>query len=154
MQLPVPRPRRSHVAPTPVAPGDRRKLARQDSAAEVPVATLLASNAPPVAAQPMKCPSGLTKCSSYRTFGCEMNPIDEEFQLRNHLRQHRARLGWTQEELARRVGVRRQTILAIEKGHYVPSTLLALKLARVLGLAADELFELADENGRPPNEDR
>ena len=63
-------------------------------------------------------------------------------RLRNHLKQHRARLDLTQEELAKRVGVRRQTILAIEKGHYVPSALLALLLARELGMRVDELFEL------------
>ena len=51
-------------------------------------------------------------------------------ELLSHLKQHRARVGLTQQELAQRVGVRRQTILAIEKGHYVPSTLLALRIAR------------------------
>lgn len=70
--------------------------------------------------------------------------------LRNHLKQHRARLNLTQEELGDRVGVRRQTILAIEKGHYVPSTLVALRIARELGMRVDELFELRDpeEDGR------
>lgn len=63
-------------------------------------------------------------------------------QLRTHLKQHRARLDLTQEELAERVGVRRQTILAIEKGHYVPSALLALLLGRELGMRVEELFEL------------
>jgi putative transcriptional regulator len=65
-------------------------------------------------------------------------------RLRNHLRQHRARVAITQEELGVRVGVRRQTILAIEKGHYVPSTLLAFKIARELGMRVDALFELHD----------
>lgn len=69
-------------------------------------------------------------------------------RLRNHIRQHRARLGWTQQDLAARVEVRRQTILAIEKGHYVPSALLALRIARELGLAAEALFELVEEEGR------
>jgi putative transcriptional regulator len=71
-------------------------------------------------------------------------------QLCNHVKQHRARLDLTQEELGDRVGVRRQTILAIEKGHYVPSTLVALRIARELGMRVDELFELADpeEDGR------
>jgi putative transcriptional regulator len=70
--------------------------------------------------------------------------------LRNHVKQHRARLNLTQEELGDRVGVRRQTILAIEKGHYVPSTLVALRIARELGMRVDELFELQDpeEDGR------
>ena len=62
--------------------------------------------------------------------------------LRNHLKQHRARLDLTQEELAVRVGVRRQTILAIEKGRYAPSALLAFLLASELGMTVDDLFEL------------
>ena len=63
------------------------------------------------------------------------------------MKQHRARLDMTQEDLARRVGVRRQTVLAIEKGHYVPSTLLAFLIARELGMRVDDLFELIDEEG-------
>ena len=65
-------------------------------------------------------------------------------RLGNHLKQHRARLDLTQQDLAERVGVRRQTILAIEKGHYVPSTLLAFLIARELGMRVDDLFELLD----------
>ena len=68
-------------------------------------------------------------------------------ELRNHIKQHRARLDLTQEDLASRTGVRRQTILAIEKGRYVPSTLLAFRIARVLGMHVDELFELVGEEG-------
>ncbi len=64
-------------------------------------------------------------------------------ELRNHVKQHRARVDLTQEDLGARVGVRRQTILAIEKGHYVPSTLVAFRIARELGMRVDELFELA-----------
>lgn len=68
-------------------------------------------------------------------------------KLKNHVRQHRARMNLTQQDLAQRVGVRRQTILAVEKGHYVPSALLAFQIARVLGMKVDELFELSDEKG-------
>lgn len=63
-------------------------------------------------------------------------------ELKNHLKQHRARMDLTQDDLARQVGVRRQTILMIEKGRYAPSALLAFKLARALGMPVDELFEL------------
>ena len=63
-------------------------------------------------------------------------------ELRNHVTQHRARLDLTQEDLGKRVGVRRQTILAIEKGHYVPSAFLAFLIAREPGMRVDELFEL------------
>ena len=67
-------------------------------------------------------------------------------ELRNHIKQHRARLDLTQQDLADQVGVRRQTILALEKGHYIPSTLLAFKIARVLAMRVDELFELREED--------
>ena len=68
-------------------------------------------------------------------------------RLKSHLKQHRARLELTQQSLAQRVGVRRQTIIAIEKGHYVPSALLAFLIARGLGMKVDDLFELIDEAG-------
>jgi putative transcriptional regulator len=66
-------------------------------------------------------------------------------KLVNHIKQHRARLDLTQQDLAERVGVRRQTILAIEKGHFIPSTLLAFLIARELGMKVDELFEIVEE---------
>jgi putative transcriptional regulator len=69
-------------------------------------------------------------------------------ELKNHIKQHRARLDLTQQELADRVGVRRQTIIALEKGYYVPSALLAFKLARSLGMPVDELFELSESGER------
>jgi len=71
-------------------------------------------------------------------------------KLDNHIRQHRARLELTQEELAERVGVRRQTILAIEKGYFIPSALLAFRIAHELGVSVDELFELVEEGGERP----
>ncbi|TGE22501.1 transcriptional regulator [Hymenobacter aquaticus] len=48
----------------------------------------------------------------------------------------------TQEELAQRIGVSRQTINALEAGKYVPSTVLALKLAAVFGKPVEQLFAL------------
>ena len=66
-------------------------------------------------------------------------------KLTNHIKQHRARLDLTQQDMAERVGVRRQTILAIEKGHFTPSALLAFQIARELGMTVDDLFELDDE---------
>lgn len=71
---------------------------------------------------------------------------NSDMRLRNHVRQHRARLSLTQEELAAAVGVRRQTILAIEKGHYAPSALLAFLIARKFGMKVDDLFELVEED--------
>jgi putative transcriptional regulator len=66
-------------------------------------------------------------------------------RLKNHIRQHRARLSLTQQDLAERVGVRRQTILAIEKGHYIPSALLAFQIAKAFGMSVEELFELSGD---------
>ena len=63
-------------------------------------------------------------------------------KLINHIKQHRARLDLTQQDLAEKVGVRRQAILAVEKGKYVPSALLAFQIADVLGMRVDELFEI------------
>ncbi len=58
------------------------------------------------------------------------------------LREVRARYGVSQEELAKAVGVTRQTIIAIEKGRYLPSLPLALKIARFFGLKVEDIFQL------------
>ena len=60
--------------------------------------------------------------------------------LSNCLRDERARLGWTQAELAERVGVSRKTINTVENGVFTPSATLAIKLARALGLSVEQLF--------------
>lgn len=62
--------------------------------------------------------------------------------LANTLREHRARMGLTQEALAERVGVSRKTINTVENARFVPSTILALKLADALGVPVEELFRL------------
>ncbi|MFD1467679.1 helix-turn-helix transcriptional regulator [Hymenobacter caeli] len=64
--------------------------------------------------------------------------------MRNNLRVERAVLRLTQDELARRIGVSRQTINAMEAGKYVPSTALALKLAQVFGKPVEQLFALEE----------
>jgi molybdate-binding protein/DNA-binding XRE family transcriptional regulator len=63
--------------------------------------------------------------------------------LSNDVRAHRARLGWSQEELARRTGLSRAGISAIETGRLVPSTAAALALAATLGCPVESLFRLA-----------
>ncbi len=63
----------------------------------------------------------------------------------SHIKQHRARLDLTQEQLAEHVGVRRQTIIAIEKRQYVPSAMLAFRIARELGMKVDDLFKLVED---------
>ncbi len=67
-------------------------------------------------------------------------------ELINHIKQHRARLNFTQEDLAQQVGVRHQTIIALERRRYIPSTLLAFRLARALGMPVEDLFELVEGN--------
>ena len=62
--------------------------------------------------------------------------------LRTHVRVARAQRDLSQAELARAVGVSRQTISSIETGQYCPSTVLALRLAKVLAVPFTELFWL------------
>lgn len=62
--------------------------------------------------------------------------------LRNSLKDERARLGLTQAELAERVAVSRKTVNTVENGVFVPSTTLALKLARALGCRVEDIFQL------------
>jgi putative transcriptional regulator len=62
--------------------------------------------------------------------------------MKNRVKELRARYDWTQEELARRVGITRQTVGLIEKGDYSPSVLLALKMARVFGVKVEDVFQL------------
>ncbi|MHA1943368.1 MAG: helix-turn-helix transcriptional regulator [Candidatus Thorarchaeota archaeon] len=53
---------------------------------------------------------------------------------------------WTQEGLARRLGVTRQTVISIEKGTYNPSLLLAFKLSRIFGMRIEDIFDYRDDN--------
>lgn len=66
--------------------------------------------------------------------------------MKNRLKVARAELDITQEELAKRIGVSRQTINAVESGKYVPSTVLALKMAQVFDKKVEEIFILEDED--------
>lgn len=63
-------------------------------------------------------------------------------KLNNQLRVARARTGVTQADLAEAIGVTRKTVNSIENGRYVPSTRLALLLARELDATVEELFQL------------
>lgn len=69
------------------------------------------------------------------------------YDIRSHVREHRQRAALTQEDLAERVGVSRQTILAIERGNYTPSVALAILLARALGTTVESLFDLETGDG-------
>ena len=62
--------------------------------------------------------------------------------VRNTVQEARSEARLTQEELAHKVGVSRQTIIAIEKGNYTPSVLLALHLARAFRTQVESLFSI------------
>ncbi|GAB2679109.1 helix-turn-helix transcriptional regulator [Flavihumibacter cheonanensis] len=67
-------------------------------------------------------------------------------QMKNNLKVERAIHGLTQEDLAKKIGVSRQTINAMEANKYVPSTVLALRLARVFGKQVEDLFQLDESD--------
>jgi putative transcriptional regulator len=66
-------------------------------------------------------------------------------KVENHIKEYRLRRRFSQEELAKLVGVSRQSINSIERGRYIPSLPLALRIARLFGCSTDELFELEEE---------
>ncbi|HXS37899.1 MAG TPA: helix-turn-helix transcriptional regulator [Flavipsychrobacter sp.] len=66
--------------------------------------------------------------------------------MKNTIRVERARMDITQAELAKKTDVSRQTINAIEANKYVPSTVLALKIARLFGKTVNDIFELEDDD--------
>lgn len=68
----------------------------------------------------------------------------ENQELTNQIKVQRAIKNITQEELAAHIGVTRKTINTIETGKFVPSTILALKLARFFEIKVEELFTLKD----------
>lgn len=65
-------------------------------------------------------------------------------QLKTTMKMHRARLDLTQAQLAEHAGITRKSINAIETGAMVPSIVLALKLARSLGVKVEDLFSLVN----------
>lgn len=66
--------------------------------------------------------------------------------MKNTIKIERARMNITQDELARLTGVSRQTINTIESNKYVPSTILALKIAKVFERPVEEIFLLTEED--------
>jgi putative transcriptional regulator len=66
--------------------------------------------------------------------------------MKNLIKVERARNNFTQADLAERVKVARQTIISIENGKFIPSTLLALKIATVLNCSMELLFELEEKD--------
>lgn len=64
--------------------------------------------------------------------------------MNNNLRDRRAERGWTQQDLAERLGVSRQTVIAIENGRYDPSLPLAFKIARQFRARIEDIFFTTD----------
>ena len=65
--------------------------------------------------------------------------------IKNNVYTLRSKKGHTQEEFAQKIGVSRQTVIAIEKGNYTPSVLLALTIAQVFEVSVEEVFKIAYE---------
>ncbi len=65
--------------------------------------------------------------------------------MKNRIRVERAELRMTQQQLADAIGVSRQTVNAIESGRFVPSTVLALKIARRFGKPVEAVFQLEED---------
>jgi len=66
--------------------------------------------------------------------------------MENTIKVERAILNLTQDELAQKIGVSRQTINSIEANRYVPSTVLALKLSAVFGKTVNDFFKLGEDD--------
>jgi putative transcriptional regulator len=66
--------------------------------------------------------------------------------MKNRLEEFRNKMSWTQQELADRVEVSRQTIISLENGRYNPSILLAFRLARLFGRQIEDIFIYSEEN--------
>jgi len=65
-------------------------------------------------------------------------------KLENRIKVLRAERDWTQQELADRVGVTRKTMNTVERGVFVPSTLLAFKIARAFGVPVESVFSVSE----------
>lgn len=72
-------------------------------------------------------------------------PEESSAGLMNRLKELRARHDLTQEQLAVRVGVTRKTINTVENGVFIPSTVLALRLARALESRVEDIFQLCEK---------
>jgi putative transcriptional regulator len=68
--------------------------------------------------------------------------------VKNGVRERRIRAGLTQADLAAAVVVSRQTVISIENGRYLPSLLLAFRMARLFEVPVEQLFEPSEEDNR------
>ena len=67
--------------------------------------------------------------------------------MKNTIKVERAKKNWTQADLAKHIGISRQGLNSIETGKFVPSTLLALRMAKVFNTTVEILFQLDDTDG-------
>jgi putative transcriptional regulator len=66
--------------------------------------------------------------------------------MKNTIKVERAKKNWTQEDLASKIGISRQSVNSIETGKFIPSTVLALKMAKVFGTTVETIFELEKQD--------
>jgi len=66
--------------------------------------------------------------------------------MKNTIKVERAKKNWTQADLAEKIGISRQAMNSIETCKFVPSTVLALKMAKVFGTPVEEIFLLEDKD--------
>ncbi|MFZ1789968.1 MAG: helix-turn-helix transcriptional regulator [Saprospiraceae bacterium] len=66
--------------------------------------------------------------------------------MKNTIKVERAKKDWTQADLAEKIGISRQAMNAIEAGKFVPSTVLALKMAKAFGTPVEEIFQLEEDD--------
>lgn len=84
--------------------------------------------------------SGAIRIASRPAAKAQIINLKSEATVENRLKFYRDAKGWSQGELARRLGVSRQTINAVETDKYDPSLPLALRMARLFGVAVPDLF--------------
>ncbi len=66
--------------------------------------------------------------------------------MKNTIKVERAKKNWTQEDLAGKIGISRQSVNSIETGKFIPSTILALKMAKVFGTNVESIFQLDSQD--------
>ena len=81
---------------------------------------------------------------SFTSFVQGHGQVNYRTAMKNNIKVERAKMNITQVDLAKAIAVSRQTINSIESSKYVPSTVLALKIARFFNTTTDEIFKLED----------
>ena len=66
--------------------------------------------------------------------------------MKNTIKVERAKKNWTQGDLAEKIGISRQSVNSIETGKFIPSTVLALKMAKVFGANVESIFHLEEQD--------